>query len=229
MPKGAKSASYPGFIEPCQTTLRNTPPNGAEWLHEIKYDGYRIQGYVRASRAQLFTRRGYDWTGRFGPLVNEIAELPVDEAILDGEVVAVDAKGRPDDAMLQADLAKRRGDGLVYYVFDLLYLDGFDLRGAPLVERKRIARNLLGERQLSRILFSDHIEGNAKAVIANACEMGLEGIVSKDRRAPYRSGRNESWIKVKCGRLDNFPIIAFVEKLNAKPRRVASLYVGRRE
>src|SRR3954452_11564559 len=119
MPKGAKSASYPGFVEPCQTTLRNTPPDGAEWLHEIKYDGYRIQGHARASRAQLFTRRGYDWTARFGPLVNEIAELPVDEAILDGEVVAVDAKGRPDYAMLQADLAKRRSDRLVYYVFDL--------------------------------------------------------------------------------------------------------------
>jgi bifunctional non-homologous end joining protein LigD len=228
-PQGAHAAPFPHFIEPCLATLRDTPPEGADWLHEIKYDGYRTQCHLRASRPRLLTRRGYDWTERFGSLVDDIAGLAVDTAILDGEVVAIDEKGRPDYAKLQADLAKGRGDRLVYFVFDLLYVDGLDLRRASLLERKRVLRGVLDRSHAARVLFSDHLEGNARAVVANACAMGLEGIVSKDRNAPYRSGTNESWIKVKCGRSDDFPIIAFVEKLGAEPRRIASLYIGRRQ
>jgi bifunctional non-homologous end joining protein LigD len=228
-PQGARPAPFPQFIEPSLATLRDTPPEGVDWLHEIKYDGYRTQCQLRASRPRLLTRRGHDWTERFGSLVDDIAGLAVDTAVFDGEVVAIDEKGRPDYARLQADLAKGRGDRLVYYVFDLLYVEGFDLRHASLLERKRVLRSVLDGSRAARVLFSDHLDGNGKAVVAKACAMGLEGIVSKDRSAPYRSGANESWIKVKCGRSDDFPIIAFVEKLGAVPRRVASLYIGRRQ
>jgi bifunctional non-homologous end joining protein LigD len=113
-PKGAKPAPFPDFIEPCLAILRDTSPESPDWLHEVKYDGYQTQCHVSASRARLLTRRCHDWTERFGPLVNDIAGLAVEAAILDGEVVAMDEKGRPDYAMLQADLAKGRGDRLVY-------------------------------------------------------------------------------------------------------------------
>jgi bifunctional non-homologous end joining protein LigD len=149
--------------------------------------------------------------------------------VLDGEVIADNDEGRPDYSVLQSDLARGRGGRLIYYVFDLLNLDGRDIRKAPLRERRRSLRELLAQGASPHIRFSEHLEGDGTAIVANACAMGLEGIVSKDADAPYRSGRAESWIKVKCGRSDSFPIIAFVEKLGAEPRRVASLYIGRRE
>jgi bifunctional non-homologous end joining protein LigD len=142
--------------------------------------------------------------------------------------VVADSRGVADFGLLHADLAAGRKDRFLYYVFDLLYLDGFDLRRAPLIRRKRLLSELLvGVSE--RILYAEHLEGNGTEVYERACAMGLEGIISKQQDAPYRSGRVESWIKVKCGKRDAFPIVAFVEKLGAKPRRIASLYVGRRE
>ena len=226
---GAKSVPMPGFMEPCHATLRDNVPPGDRWIHEIKYDGYRVQGHKSRERVILYTRNGYDWTDRFGPIASSIAKLPVNQAIFDGEIISTDKNGAPDFAALQEDLARGRGDRLVYYIFDLLYLDGFDIRGAPLVERKRLLGELLSETRRGPILFSEHIDGNGQKMFENACAMGLEGIVSKQRNAPYRSGRSESWIKAKCAKTGDYPIVAFVEKLGATPRRVASLYVGRRE
>jgi bifunctional non-homologous end joining protein LigD len=139
-----------------------------------------------------------------------------------------DSRGIPDYGLLHADPAARRSDRLLYCAFDLLYLDGFDLRGAPLAERKGMLSELLAGAS-ERILFAEHLEGDGGEIQERACVFGLEGIVSKQQDAPYRSGRVESWIKVKCGKRDAFPIVAFVEKLGAKPRRIASFYVGRRE
>jgi bifunctional non-homologous end joining protein LigD len=152
---------------------------------------------------------------------------PAQDLILDGEAVVADSRGIPDFGLLHADLATGRKERLLYHAFDLLYLDGLDLRGAPLVERKRLLAELLVGAS-DRILYAEHLEGNGAEIHERACAMGLEGIVSKQQDAPYRSGRVESWIKVKCGKRDAFPIVAFVEKLGAKPRRIASFYVSRR-
>jgi bifunctional non-homologous end joining protein LigD len=224
---GAKSAPFPGFVEPSHPTLREKAPSGERWLHEIKFDGYRTQAHLRNGRPAIYTRRGYDWTQRFGPIADALAELPANNLILDGEAIVVDSRGIPDFGLLHADLAAGRKDRLLYYAFDLLYLDGLDLRGARLAERKHVLAELLAGAS-ARILWAEHLEGNGPEIHERACAMGLEGIVSKQQDAPYRSGRVESWIKVKCGKRDAFPIIAFVEKLGAKPRRIASFYVGRR-
>ena len=197
-------------------------------MHEIKFDGYRTQAHLRNGRPAIYTRRGYDWTLRFQPIADALATLPANDLILDGEAVVADSRGVPDFGLLHADLAAGRKDRLLYYAFDLLYLDGFDLRGARLAERKRVLAQLLAGAS-ERILYAEHLEGDGVEIYQRACAMGLEGIVSKQQDAPYRSGRTESWIKVKCGKRDTFPIVAFVEKLGAKPRKIASLYVGRRE
>jgi len=225
---GARPAPFPGFVEPCLPTLREKAPSGERWLHEIKLDGYRAQAHLQQGRPAIYTRRGYDWTRRFQPIADALATLPADSLILDGEAVVADSRGVPDFGLLHADLAAGRKDRLLYYAFDLLYLDGFDLRAARLAERKRVLLELLTGAS-ERILYAEHLEGDGTEIQERACAMGLEGIVSKQLDAPYRSGRTESWIKVKCGKRGTFPVVAFVEKLGAKPRRIASLYVGRRE
>jgi bifunctional non-homologous end joining protein LigD len=225
---GAKIASFPAFIEPCHPTLREKAPSGGRWVHEIKFDGYRTQAHLEIGKPAIYTRAGYDWTLRFKPIADALATLPAKDLILDGEAVVADSRGIPDFGLLHADLAAGRKDRLLYYAFDLLYLDGFDLRGARLAVRKRMLSELLAGTS-ERILYAEHLEGDGAEIYQRACAMGLEGIISKQEDAPYRSGRVESWIKVKCGKPDSFPIVAFVEKLGAKPRRIASLYVGRRE
>jgi bifunctional non-homologous end joining protein LigD len=224
---GAKPAPFPGFVEPSHPTLREKAPSGERWVHEIKFDGYRAQAHLRNGRPTIHTRRGYDWTQRFRPIADALAALPAKDLILDGEAVVADSRGVPDFGLLHADLAAGRKDRLFYYAFDLLYLDRLDLRGTALADRKRVLSQLLTGAS-ERVLYAEHLEGNGPEIQERACVMGLEGVVSKQRDAPYRSGRVESWIKVKCGKRDAFPIVAFVEKLGAKPRRIASFYVGRR-
>jgi bifunctional non-homologous end joining protein LigD len=226
---GARPAPYPGFVEPCLATLRDAPPHGNRWIHEIKFDGYRVQAHLEGGRPKIFTRAGHDWTRRFQPIADALAAaLPAKHLILDGEAVVADVRGVPDFVLLHAGLAAGRKDRLLYYAFDLLYLDGFDLRPESLIERKRVLAELLGK-ATGPILYSEHFEEDGGAMFARACAIKLEGIVSKQRDAPYRSGRGESWLKVKCAKRAAFPIVAFVEKLGARPRRIASLYVGRRE
>jgi bifunctional non-homologous end joining protein LigD len=225
---GSKPAPFPGFIEPCHPTLREEAPSGMRWIHEIKFDGYRTQAHLQNGNPAIYTRAGYEWTLRFRTIADALAALPANDLILDGEAVVPDSRGIPDFGLLHADLAAGRQDRLLYYAFDLLHLDGFDLRGVRLAERKRVLAELL-DGASERILYAEHLEGNGAEIYERACAMGLEGIISKQQDAPYRSGRTESWIKVKCGKRGAFPIVAFVEKLGAKPRRIASLYVGRRE
>jgi bifunctional non-homologous end joining protein LigD len=176
----------------------------------------------------IYTRAGYDWTLRFQPIADALAALSAKDLILDGEAVVADSRGIPDFGLLHADLAAGRKDRLLYYAFDLLYLDGVDLRAVQLAERKRVLLELL-DGSSERILYAEHLDGDGPEIHERACAMGIEGIISKQQDAPYRSGRTESWIKIKCGKRDAFPIVAFVEKLGARPRRIASLYVGRRE
>jgi bifunctional non-homologous end joining protein LigD len=219
---------FPRFVEPCLASLRAKAPEGSDWIHEIKFDGYRTQLHLRDGRARALTRRGYDWTTKFAPIVRAVEALGAESVIVDGEAIVAGPEGVPDFAALHADLARGRTDRIKFYAFDLIYLDGRDLRKLPLIERKEKLRTLL-EGAPALLQYSDHFETNGADLFKSACAMGLEGVISKLRSAPYRSGQGESWIKTKCVLRDNFPIIGFVEKLEARPRRIASLYIGRRE
>lgn len=216
------------FIEPCLATLRDAAPAGREWIHEVKFDGYRVQAHLIRSSTVIYTRRGHDWTDRFQSIATAISKLRAKDAILDGEIIVPDERGASDFQRLQEDLARKRLDRFVYFVFDLLRLNGSDLRVLPLLERKELLADLLKKAPKS-LRYSDHFVVEGPEMFQKACEMKLEGIISKRADSPYRSGRTENWIKTKCVKSDTYPIVAFVEKLGAKPRRIASMYLGRWE
>jgi bifunctional non-homologous end joining protein LigD len=193
----ATVATIPDFVAPQLCTLVERPPGGEGWGHEIKLDGYRMQLRVEDGRATLKTRKGLDWTEKFSTIAEAASALP--DVLIDGEVVALDDKAEPNFAALQAALSDGRTDNLMFYAFDLLFVDEFDLRRQPLVERKRRVRELLqGKRGGGVIHYLDHLETGGEAVWESACKMSLEGIVSKKLSAPYQSGRSENWTKTKC-------------------------------
>jgi ATP-dependent DNA ligase len=181
-----------GFIEPCIPTAADTPPNGPQWIHEIKLDGYRLIVSKRGDRVRLFTRRGYDWSERYPQIVAAASALPKN-ATIDGEAVVTVESGVANFDRLHS----RRNDGeATLYAFDLLTFDGGDMRELPLELRKDRLRQLLKSCPAG-IQFNDHIEGDGATVFAHACKLGFEGIVSKDRTRPYRSGPSKTWLKIK--------------------------------
>jgi bifunctional non-homologous end joining protein LigD len=199
--EGSRPSAYPGFIEPSLATLRASPPTQDKYVHEIKFDGYRIQAHLRGGLPALYTRSGLDWTRKFNPVAVALGKIPATDVILDGEVISANAKGHADFSALQDDLSRGRLDRMIYYAFDILFLDGFDLRGASLIDRKRVLSGLLAEaRDIRPIVYSEHLEADGEAMFKQACDMKLEGVVSKLRNAPYKSGRNENWLKLKCAR-----------------------------
>ncbi|HZX87400.1 MAG TPA: non-homologous end-joining DNA ligase, partial [Reyranella sp.] len=221
----AKKAAMPGFIEPTLPTATETAPSGGGWLHEIKHDGYRLQAHLENGRVKLFSRQGLDWTERFPVVVPALAEVPAKVAIIDGEVVVQTAAGVASFAML-VDALKSGGGDMLFYAFDLLYLDGFDLREAPLSARKAALAELLSDAgNGGRLRYSDHIAGDGDAVFRHASRLGLEGIISKQEAAPYRSGRVKTWLKVKSSQSDSFVIAGFVPStIDAKS--VGALVLG---
>jgi len=184
------------------------PPEGADWLHEIKFDGYRLITSIANGRVVMRTRNGLDWTDRFQPLVPALSQLDCGAALLDGEVAVADAQGRTDFGALQDALSGGEGR-MAYYLFDILHLDGADLRKQPLQERKDILKDLLGGHANGPLAYSDHVEGHGDEVFANACRLHLEGIISKLADAPYRSGRSKWWLKSKCGMEQEFVVIGW--------------------
>jgi bifunctional non-homologous end joining protein LigD len=194
--KRAPAAVLSEFIDPqlCHSVER--PPSGEGWLHEIKFDGYRVQVRIEAGRAVVRTRKGLDWTDRFGAIARACAILP--DAIVDGEIVALNADGAPDFAALQAAIADGRTDDLVFFAFDLLHAGSEDLRPLKLAERKERLRTLLADAAGPLLRYVDHFDTGGDAVLLSACKLSLEGIVSKQANAPYRSGRSETWTKAKC-------------------------------
>jgi bifunctional non-homologous end joining protein LigD len=188
----------PQYIMPMMPTLSGEPPKGDEWQHEIKYDGYRAQLHLTRSEARAFTRNGHDWTERYAPLVSAAAELPCDSAIIDGEVIVQDASGRCDFHALRSTIRSKPGS-LVLMAFDLLELDGQDLRRKPLERRRDLLKRLLGPNDpTSPIHFSESVIGDGHALFEAADAMGLEGIVSKRVGSRYRSGSSKDWLKTKC-------------------------------
>ena len=188
----------PDFVAPQLCGTVDKPPSGAKWIHEIKFDGYRVQVRVERRRAVLRTRRGLDWSEKFAAIVEAAQALP--DGLYDGEIVALDGEGRPDFSALQAAISAGKTDSLVFFVFDLLHAAGFDLRKLPLVERKARLAAVLAARRAGNaaIRVVEHFEADGAAMFASARELGLEGIVSKRLDAAYRSGRSDSWTKAKC-------------------------------
>ncbi|HLY06026.1 MAG TPA: DNA ligase D [Rhizomicrobium sp.] len=192
--RGHHAARMPEFIEPQLCSVCEGAPSRAQWVHEVKFDGYRMQLRVAKGKAVLRTRKGLDWTDKFAAIARTASKLP--DCIMDGEVVALDKAGAPDFSALQAAISEGKSDRLIYFAFDLLFFEGEDLRDRPLEERKARLDNLIGAR--GQIRYTEHFAVDGPQVLKSACEMGLEGIISKRLDEPYKSGRAGQWMKTKC-------------------------------
>ena len=222
---GARKAALPEALEPMLATLVAAPPVGDRWLHEIKFDGYRLIARIEAGDVRLLTRSGLDWTDKFGTAVPEaLAALPLARALIDGELVVEGAAGASDFSALQADLSEGRSDRFVFYAFDLVHCDGVDLSRVPLVERKQALERLIGDGGPS-LRYSAHFGDTGDMVLRHACRLGLEGVVSKLADGPYRSGRGKSWVKSKCSARQEFVIGGYVPS-TATRGAIGSLLLG---
>lgn len=219
-----EAPDFPDFVEPQLAKLRDDPPSGDEWLHELKFDGYRIQALIAGHQVRLITRNGKDWTDRYPAVAKALAALEVETAAIDGELVALDERGHSHFASLQAAIKGENDATLAFYAFDLLSRDGKDLCKKPLTERKAALREIIPDDD-EIVRFSDHIEGKGDDVIGKACGMGLEGIISKKATSKYVSGRGSGWIKSKCVGRDEF-VIGGYRKSDKKGRAFASLLLG---
>jgi bifunctional non-homologous end joining protein LigD len=212
-------APYPGFIEPELATTADKVPSGERWLHEIKFDGYRVQVHLRDAAVKVFTRRGHDWTHRFRKVAADAWHINAGSAIIDGEVVVPATNGTTDFSVLQNEL-KGRSNKIVLVAFDLLYLNGYDLRKLPLVERKALLKDLVTG---TDVQFSQSFEVDGREMYQHACKVGLEGVVSKVRDSRYHSGRSHDWLKKACAQRETLPIAGFALKEN----KFDGIYVGR--
>lgn len=217
----AKRTGMPGFIKPQLATLKDKAPSGAQWIHEIKYDGYRAQVHVDRGAVKIFTRNGHDWTNRFRHIAASFKLKS--QTIFDGEVVVIH-ENRPNFSELQADLAKGRQDRMLFYAFDILFHNGQDLRSTPQLKRKELLKELIDMLE-PPVLYSEHHEGDGQALFEAASRLNYEGIVSKRVDAAYRSERVEAWLKVKAVQREKFPVIGFIKD----PGGVAALYLGKQE
>lgn len=223
--KKAKKAALPAFVEPALATLAAKAPKGARWIHEIKFDGYRLQARLDAGKVKLLTRSGLDWTAKFGKtVIDALAALPASSALIDGELTVENGAGASDFSTLQADLSEGRQDRFVFYAFDLLYLDGYDLTACALLDRKAALAQLIGQ-DAGLVRFSEHFPENGDLVLQHACRLSLEGVVSKQADAPYRSGRGKTWIKSKCSDRQEFVIGGFTPSSTSR-RAIGSLVLG---
>jgi bifunctional non-homologous end joining protein LigD len=222
-PPAGSTTRLPKFVAPELATLVKTPPRGNDWWHEIKFDGYRAIAAIGGGRVRIFTRSGQNWTEKFSPIAKALQTLDVDSALLDGEIVALDDKGRSSFSRLQHGLKDGKVP-LTYYIFDLIALSGRDLRKTPLAQRKEMLHELL-QSAPDGIRYSDHVAGHGTELLAKACRMGLEGIVSKRADSPYVSRRTKSWLKAKCSGNDEFVIGGF-RRSDKTGRPFASLLLG---
>ncbi len=210
MLQGAKAAPHPRFVLPCEPSLVQSVPAGDRWLHEIKFDGYRLQAQLQGGRAVIYTRRGFNWTARFPTIAQALEDLPANDLVLDGEIIVPNEHGQPSYDDLLQDLNRGAAGRFQYVVFDCLYLDGFDLRPAPLSKRQRVLAAFLEPHVGQRLALSLVFETDGNRLLQMMRQSGLEGIVSKLRDAPYRSGRSKAWLKTKCTLTASFVIIGFV-------------------
>ncbi len=224
--RAAPKAVLPAFVAPCLATLADKAPDGSNWVHEIKFDGYRIQARLERGKVKLLTRKGLDWTKRFPTIAAAIAKLPANTALIDGELVAEGRDGLSSFSLLQQDLKASRHDRMAFYAFDLMHLDGADLRQLPLVTRKdALAALVNGHSGRETLRLSESLTEPGTILLRHACKMGLEGIVSKLVDAPYRSGRGRDWIKTKCSDRQELVVAGFVPS-SADAHAVGALVLG---
>jgi bifunctional non-homologous end joining protein LigD len=208
---GARKSRMPDNFELQLATLSNKAPEGDEWLHEIKYDGYRLLAHIEGGKVKLITRGGLDWTGKFPALAQSLGELPLDRALIDGEVVHLDPQGTTSFSGLQDAISSGHTDTLNFFAFDLLYRDGWNLTGAPLEDRKGVLAEILSPQAQGMLRYSDHQIGRGPAFLTQACSFALEGIISKRRADPYRPGRSRTWLKSKCRNREEFVIVGYTD------------------
>lgn len=230
--KAEANGSLPSFRSPQLATLVDQVPAGNDWMHEIKFDGYRALVAAAGDRVTIYTRSGQDWTGKFAPLALEIAGLDLEPCLIDGEIVSHGKDGNPDFSSLQKVLKRGHGaqgltDALAFHAFDLLELSGEDLTALPNIERKERLQSLLVNAH-PPIHVSDHVIGAGEQLYKAMCEAGQEGIISKDIAAKYSSRRGKAWLKVKCTRRQEFVIIGW-KKSSAKAPPFASLLMAQHE
>jgi bifunctional non-homologous end joining protein LigD len=222
--EGAPKEKLPDFIAPELAMSSDTPPSGGGWVHELKLDGYRMQARKDGERVQMLTRTGLDWTHRMKTIASQVQALPVDSAVLDGEVVVLAENGTTSFADLQAAFQEGEKKPLTYFVFDLLHLNGHNLRGLPLVERKEVLASVL-EGAGEYVRLSEHLEASGVTIFQKACELDVEGIVSKRAASKYGSGRSGDWLKVKCVHEQEFVIGGFTLPSNGS-HGVGALLLG---
>jgi len=223
--KSAKSVPLPDFIPPSLATLHAGAPRGPDWLHEIKFDGYRIEARLDRGQVQLLTRNRQDWTHRFKPVAAAVAKLKAETALFDGELVVEDEKGLSSFSLLQTDLKAGRSDRFVYNVFDLLHLNGRDLTELPLIERKAELQRLLPAKGKGPIRAVEYFDGDGRAIFEHAKKLNFEGIVSKLRGAPYRSGRTDNFVKIKAHDEQEFVVAGFTPS-TTMPKAIGALTVA---
>lgn len=213
----SSGSKLPGFVKPALATLVDDIPHGKDWLFEMKFDGYRAVAAVNGDHVRIYTRNGHDWTGRYASIPDAFASLDLDGALIDGEIVVLDAKGRTDFSALQQAL-KGKNHPLSFFAFDLLAAGGENLRKLPLVERKRRLKSLLGAPgRKGPVFYTDHVDEDGEEMFETLCKRGFEGLIAKRADAPYRSGRGKSWLKVKCGNEQEFIVAGWSPSSRKRP------------
>ena len=215
---GARRSALPKFIAPQLATLVKAPPSRDEWVHELKFDGYRMLCHLDRDEVRFWSRNGKDWTSKFPNLSAAAKTIHAETAIIDGEVVIFDRDGRSNFQKLLHAIGSGGGAKFCFQAFDLIYINGLDLLRVTLEDRKRLLRSLFSSLSVSGPLrFSDHVEGNGALFFEHACKTGIEGIVSKLRTSQYDSARNRSWLKVKCNKRQEFVIAGYTDSSKGMP------------
>ena len=223
---GARRSKLPERVQPQLATLFAQVPRGEDWIHEIKYDGYRALCRIERGKARFFTREWKDWTDRFSKLAVPAASLPVEQALIDGEVVVLKPDGTTSFQALQNVLKRGEHQRLAYYAFDLLHIDGYDLTRTPLLARKEgLSKLLQPASEEAPIRYSDHVVGDGETLFKHACQYALEGIISKRKDRPYTSGRGRDWLKIKCLQRQEFVIGGFTEPSGSR-KGLGALLLG---
>jgi bifunctional non-homologous end joining protein LigD len=223
---GATKGPLPAFLEPSLASPCDKPPSGPKWIHEIKHDGYRIQARIDGAKASLLTRKGLDWRERFPNIAPVLTRLGLKSALIDGEIVVEDEAGITTLNNLQAELRSGRKDRFRYVVFDLMHCNGYDLTRAALLDRKKLLQTVVSSLMPdSPVRFSEHLEVDGPTMLAHACRIGLEGIVSKRTDVGYRPGRVDSWLKAKCQKSQEFVVLGYVRS-TAASGAIGSLVLG---
>lgn len=224
LPEGLPHSDFPDFIAPQLATLVDEPPKGNQWAHEIKFDGYRIVAFKNGSEVVLKSRNNKDWTHMLQSIADAVNQLPFEQIVLDGEVVVLDAEGRSDFQLLQNSLNNKKRASLIYFLFDLLYFEGHDLRELPLIERKAILKNILNV-AIPQLHYSDHIIKEGQDLYKHSCGYSLEGIISKRIDGTYHSARSKEWLKIKCLHRQEFVIGGYNPPKESRSH-FGSLYLG---